>query len=210
MNNVQLYDVLPDTGIFTAVNAIKAFPWNDFVTPAQMDIAFKNLYANKPVSKTVLRLLGDNTVLTEDNLKTLANFIYTMYYDKWVLAFDLFKNREFAFGSGYNETIKETTKHDNSGTNTGTVTDTGNETGKISAYNSTEFQDKDYKETGNTNTQNLANTDKGTTEREYVRTGYGEYYADSYKKIVKALQSDLLYDIIFVDANNILALHIYN
>lgn len=210
MKSVQLFDVLPDSGIFTAINNIKAFPWVDFVTPAQMDTTYKQLYCGKPVSKTVLRFLGDNSTLTDDNIKALANILYNLYYEKWSLAFTLFMNRETAFGSGYMETIKETITHDNSGTNTGTTTDKGSETGKISAYNSTEFQDKDFKETGNTNTQDLANTDKGEQVRDYVRTGYGDYYVDNYKKIIEALQSELLYDIIYTDANNVLALHIYD
>jgi len=206
----NLYDVLPDTSIFTAINNIQAFPWNDFVTPAQMDISYKELYTNKPISRIVERYLGENETLPEDKIKALANILYNLYYEKWTLAFNLFKNRNSAFGSGYKETITETTTHDNNGTNTGTTTDKGTETGKISAYNSTEFQDKDSKETDNTNTQNLETTDKGTTTRDYVRTGYGDYYIDSYNKIISALQNELLYDIIYVDVNNVLTLHLYN
>ena len=61
-----------------------------------------------------------------------------------------------------------------------------------------------------TQTQEGNGTDTGDQTRDYTRTGYGEYYADTYKKSLDALQSYLMCDIIFVDANNILALHIYD
>lgn len=205
-----LYDVLPDTGVFTAINNIKAFPWADVITPTQMDSTYKALYTNKPVSKLVLRVLNGGAELTEDNIKALANILYNMYYEKWVIAYNLFITRETAFAKGYSETIKETTTHDNKTTDTGTTTNEGTELGQISAYNEATMQDKDNQISNSSSTRDLAGTDNGTTVREYERNGFGENYVDAYTKMIADLQNNLLYDIIFTDANSLLALHIYD
>jgi len=205
-----LNSVLPDSGIFTAIDAIKPFPWREVITPTQMDLTYKALYAAKPISKLVQALLGDNTTLTEDNIKALANYLYTLYYEKWSLTYKIMANRDDTFTSGFNVTITETITHDYNTTDTGTTTNKGTETGKISAYNSTDFQDKDQTENTGENVRDLAGTDKGTQTREYKRNGFNDSYINSYEKYISALKDDLLYDIIFVDANSILARHVYS
>lgn len=213
MECVKLYDVLPDTnGIFTAMNTIKAFPWADVVTPAQMDTAYKQMYANKPISLTVQRTLNGASTLTENNITVLAYLLDGLFRDKWVNAYNLFLNSASAYlqGGAGTETIKETTTHDNATTDTGTTGTEGTQKGQISAFNSTDFADKDNTINSSTDTRDLAGTDKGTTTRDYIRTSFGDYYGDSYKKLLESLQSQILYDIIYVDANSVLALHIYD
>jgi len=205
-----LNSVLPESGIFTAIDTVKPFPWRDIITPSQMDATYKALFTNKPISKLVKLLLGDNSTLTEDNISVLANYLYVLYYEKWSLIYGIYSKRATIFDNGYSETVTETITHDYNTTDTGTTKNTNTETGKISAYNSSDFQDKDQTNNTGTNTRDLAGTDTGTQGRTYTKTGYGENYIDAYEKYISALKSDLLYGIIFVDANSVLARHVYN
>lgn len=205
-----LFDVLPDSnGIFTAINKIKSFPWNNVITPTQMDTSYKQLYTNKHISKIVERYLGENDILTDDNISALASIIYNMYYEKWVLAYNLFVNRETSLIKGGYTKVIETTEHDYNTTDTGTTENINTETGQISAYNTDDFTNKDKTDNTGKNTRDLSGTDKGIKTRNYTKESFGENYADNYEKIILDLQKYLLYDIIYIDANSILAKHIY-
>lgn len=208
---MKLYDVLPATGgIFQTMNALHPFPWADTISPEQMDFAYRETYTNKPFTRFVARMLNDADTLTPENITSIARLLDVMFYDKWVRAYNLFISGNKAFGNGYTETITETIHHENETTNNGTTTTQGTQEGKVSGFNSTDYQDKDQTTNDSTQTQEGTGTDTGDQTRDYTRTGYGEYYADTYKKSLDALQSYLMCDIIFVDANSILALHIYD
>lgn len=206
---MKLYDVLPDNALFAAMNAIKPFPWSDTVTPEQMDLTYKENYTDKGISRTVLRLLGEDSALSQDAIDKLAKMLYTMYYDKWSNLYNVFLSANVGMGSGYKETIQETIEHDNATTDKGTIDTMGSNRGQISAFNSADFTDKDNTETQSVDTRDLAGSDTGTQKRDYVRTGYGEYYSTQYETSIKALTAYSLCDIIYVDVNNLLTLHIY-
>lgn len=208
---MKLYDVLPATGgIFQTLNTIHPFPWADEISPEQMDFAYKETYTNKTISMFVARMLQDAETLSADNITSIAKMLDVMFYDKWVTAYNLFTASKTSLASGYSETITETTTHENTTTNTGTTETTGTQEGKVSGFNSTEYQDKDQTLNDSTQTQDLQGTDNGETTRNYTREGHGEGYSNEYKNSLDALQSYLMCDIIFVDANSILALHIYD
>lgn len=208
---MKLYDVLPATGgIFQTLNTIHPFPWADEISPEQMDFAYKETYTNKTISRFVARMLQDAETLSADNITSIAKMLDVMFYDKWVAAYNLFTASKTSLASGYSETITETTTHENTTTNTGTTETTGTQEGKVSGFNSTEYQDKDQTLNDSTQTQDLQGTDNGETARNYTREGHGEGYSTEYKNSLDALQSYLMCDIIFVDANSILALHIYD
>lgn len=208
---MKLYDVLPATGgIFQTMNALHPFPWADTISPEQMDFAYRETYTNKPFTRFVARMLNDADTLTPENITSIARLLDVMFYDKWVTAYNLFTASKTSLANGYSETITETTTHENTSTNTGTTETTGTQEGKVSGFNSTEYQDKDQTLNDSTQTQNLQGTDNGETTRNYTREGHGEGYSTEYKNSLDALQSYLMCDIIFVDANSILALHIYD
>lgn len=208
---MKLYDVLPATGgIFQTMNALHPFPWADTISPEQMDFAYRETYTNKPFTRFVARMLNDADKLTPENITSIARLLDVMFFDKWVRAYNLFLSGNKAFGNGYTEAITETIHHENETTNNGTTTTQETQEGKVSGFNSTDYQDKDQTTNDSTQTQEGNGTDTGDQTRDYTRTGYGEYYADTYKKSLDALQSYLMCDIIFVDANSILALHIYD
>ena len=208
---MKLYDVLPATGgIFQTMNTLFPFPWADEISPEQMDFTFRETYTNKPISRFVERMLQDADTLTADNITSIAKLLQVMFFDKWVTAYNLFTASKTSLANGYSETITETTTHENTSTNTGTTETTGTQEGKVSGFNSTEYQDKDQTLNDSTQTQNLQGTDNGETTRNYTRTGHGENYSTEYKNSLDALQSHVLCDIIFVDTNSVLALHLYD
>jgi len=204
-----LNSVLPDSGIFTAIDAIKPFPWREVITPAQMDLTYKALYTTKPISKLVQALLGDNTTLTEDNIKALANYLYTLYYEKWVLVYKLYQTQDKAFNAGYSETNTTTMVKDFTTTDSGTIESDKTDTNKINAFDLDTFANKEQNTNVGTDTRNLQGTNTGTQTTTGEKSGYSISYMNYYKKSIEALQNYLLYDIIFVDANNVLARHVY-
>jgi len=205
-----LNSILPDSGIFTAIDAINPFPWRDVITPAQMDATYKALYTSKPISKLVESLLGANSVLTEDNIKVLANYLYVLYYEKWTLVYKLYQSQNNAFNAGYSETVKTTMEKDFTTTDKGTIASDKTDTNKINAFDLNTFADKEQSTNTGTDTRDLTGTDAGTQTTESEKSGYSISYMNYYKKSIQALQDYLIYGIIFVDANSVLARHVYN
>jgi len=205
-----LNSVLPDSGIFIAIDTIKPFPWRDVITPAQMDLAYKAAYTSKPISKLVQSILGDNTILTEDNINALANYLYTLYYEKWSLVYKLYQTQTKAFDAGYSETNKTVIEKDFTTTDKGTIKSNKTDTNKVNAFDINTFADKEQNTNDGTDTRDLTGTDTGKQTTESEKSGYSISYMNYYKKSVEALQNYLLYDIIFVDANSVLARHVYS
>lgn len=205
---MKLYDVLPDEGIFTAIAKIQAFPWADKISPAQMDVAYKEQFTDRECSRMTSRILGDGSALTTEQLDKLAKIVHTMFFDKWADAYKLFTQNSEYVGGGYVETINEKITHNNATTDTGTVTEQGSDTGKISAFDSADFADKEKTIRDGTNTRDLSGTDTGTQTREYTRKNSGYDFSKSYESSIKNLQSAVLCGIVFMDTNSVLASHI--
>lgn len=205
-----LFDVLPDVNIFTAISNIKAFPWADVISPAQMDVTYKQLYGGKRISKFTERILNGNSVLSDDNLNAIANVLYNMYYDKWSLAYTLYEAQLKSANAGYTETSKETITKDFTNTDTGTVNNDNTNTDKISAFDTGDFENKSQTSINGTDTRDLQTTQAGTQTTEYEKNGFSISYNNYLEKAYSLLQKNLLYDIIFVDANSVLSIHNYD
>ena len=113
-------DVLTNGGIFNALSLLDV-PWKNDVDDTALDLEYYgNISGQKFVSPLLCRLLGYNEKLTNENITTLANVLFSMFGRNWT---ELYETLSYEYDpiSNYDMTETETS----SGSTSDTLTHTG-------------------------------------------------------------------------------------
>ena len=133
----RLIDVIPTLitdGIFSHIeNAL----WSNEFTDSFLDLHFASRYSKKWVSPLVEIMLGDDDVLSDDNLSRLANSIYEIRKNEWSKLFnDLMAEYNPIENTDAFETTTETKSGSGTDGNTRTLNTTNTNTGSGNATTS--------------------------------------------------------------------------
>lgn len=171
-------------GLFTTINEIETFAWNEIYTPEQLDI----LYLYKHGEKQILKSLDNVT------LDTLAKIVYTSYSIKWQKIYDGY-SLDIPLNETYKETINETVTSDDE-----IITD-----GESNEYENAWNTDEDLKsgKVGNTSTTEGKENRERMVERSRVDN-------ETLIQNLERLEKDFFIDIVINDVNDLINLKIYN
>lgn len=169
---MELDKLLRTKGIFTAIDNIKPLPFNNLVTPEEIDLVHLYKFGNRILnSKTADQVNETSPEMVVDNL---AHFFITMYYDKWVKLYNGL-NIDLPLNITSRETFDEL------------ITVNNESKDNVSAYDSDEL----VTESGNTTTNNNHHT--------YTKD---KISYDDLQRNIELLQDNLIHDIMFTDVNN--------
>lgn len=137
MEMKKLIDVIPTlitNGIFSHIdNPI----WSEQFTDSFLDLHFGSLYSQKWVSPLVSIMVGDDDVISDENLSRLANSIYEIRKNEWGKLFnDLMAEYNPIENTDAMETTTETKTGSGTDGNTRTLNTTNTNTGSGSANTS--------------------------------------------------------------------------
>lgn len=137
MEMKKLIDVIPTlitNGIFSHIdNPI----WSEQFTDSFLDLHFGSLYSQKWVSPLVSLMVGDDDVISDENLSRLANSIYEIRKNEWGKLFnDLMAEYNPIENTDAMETTTETKTGSGTDGNTRTLNTTNINTGSGSANTS--------------------------------------------------------------------------
>ena len=149
----RLSEVLGDTqNIFTRIMTAHEVPWNEdeSITGALLDFEYiNNQSGDKIVSPAVEKALTSGQ-LSDTSFNTLCDVAWMMYNKRWSRLWEIL-TAEFNPIENYSMTDIHTFEHGKKETNTGTdttrrtgtdtVTHTGDNENKVSAFNSSSYQD---------------------------------------------------------------------
>jgi hypothetical protein len=170
--------------LFAEINKTKKLGIFDFIPAETMDLLYKSMYGERYVSN----LFADN------DITDIADFIIGLYAFRWdnILSFI---TSSIPVLENYGEKLVETIKDNGTDDNTRTTTD------KVSAFNDEDF----------TNDTNNTDTFKGKTQNVRERTQLIEKINPiELKNSIEYLKNNFIYDIVFVDVNNVLTLSIFD
>ena len=163
-----------DKGIFEYLNAIKALPFKDVVTPAEMDIAFSFTTGNMLLSQSTTNMYIKYG--SDETLERLASISWVLFGDKWQKLYNAFLD-ELPLNTSERETLKE----DN--------TLNGSVDHNVSAYDSEELVKDNQDKTDN------------TTDHNYTKD---KISLNALQDNIKLLQDKYIYAIMFTDIKSVL------
>lgn len=173
-----------DTGLFTEMNKIDPFPWNDVYPPEQLDILFLYLHGNKPLI----------TSISEIEITTLAKMIYTAYNWNWKKLFQAFTH-DYEIGETYR--IENENKYDRIESTENTKESTHSE----SAYNDTDLVVSDGSKDESADEHEI----EDTRINKNMRTDF-----DTIQKNIDVMEKRLFTDTILKQVSEFINLKIYS
>ena len=170
----DLISDISDKGIFEYLNEIKPMPFEEIVTPAEMDLAFSftngNMLLSQSTTNMFLKYGSDQT------LQRTASVIYTLFGDRWGKLYNAFID-ELPLNVSERETLKENN------------TLSGSVDHNVSAYDSEELVKDNQDKTDN------------TTDHNYTKD---KISLNALQNNIKLLQDNYIYAIMFNDIKSIL------
>lgn len=169
--------------LFQEIANVKELKVFDYISPVLMDTLYNNSFSEKFVSKLV----------TENTKEDVAKIIVGLYGEKWdsILSYVINVRESANYIGG-----KTTTTHKN----TQTLNTQNETTNTISAYNTEDFTNNDKDTTSNT----------GTVTDESETTITTKDVKNVSRETFNYLQSNYLFDTIFLDVNSICTLSIFS
>ena len=167
-------DLISEKGIFEYLNEIKALPFKDVVTPAEMDMAFSFTNGNMLLSQSITNMFLKYGA--EETLQRTASVAYTLFGDRWGKLYNAFID-ELPLNTSERETLKE----DN--------TLSSSVDHNVSAYDSEDLVKDNQDKTDN------------TTEHNYTKD---KISLNALQNNIKFLQDNYIYAIMFTDIKSIL------
>ena len=165
---------ISDKGIFEHLSKIKPLPFENVVTPAEMDLAFSftngDMFLSQSTTNMFLKYGADRT------LERTASVVYTLFGDRWGKLYNAFID-ELPLNTSERETLKE----DN--------TLSGSVDHNVSAYDSEELV-KDNQDKTDT-----------TTDHNYTKD---KISLNALQENIKLLQDNYIYAIMFNDIKSVL------
>ena len=193
-----------EKGIFYYINSISPFEWSSVVTPDNLDNAFLRLNGNYLISDCI----NDSMVNNAPDLQMLAQIIKDLYFFKWNKIYDILI-QEVPLLQSYIEEISEETTGETTNTNNSAIGSTIGTVNKVSAYNESDFVNKDNEEQTENRTDNTTNNGTNNGTRTVTKKGFNGSYSKDLNEQIIYLKNNLIYDIIFNDVKSILMLSIF-
>lgn len=182
--NFKQYIEVQESGLFTKINELSPFIWNDFFTPERLDILFLFKHGNKPLISS----------LYEIELDTLAKIVYTSYKDRWEKLFKVLVEDDTPLNQMYKLVVDETISTEDNLTYAGEIKN------KEGAFNTDELIIS-----GGVDNNSLTENE-GTRNR---LTEQSRIDNETLLRNMKHLEDTFLLDIVFNDVKNLIMLKIY-
>lgn len=211
-------------GIFNMLSVIPGIPWE--VESTLLDAGYYlNNSGNKRISPFVKNIMGENKILTDENMMLLANYISARYLLKWQKLYDTL-SLEYNPINNYDmteEIIKENRKI-LSGTNNSTfghgeiVQSTGNQNNNRFGFNSVaSVGDTTHTVTGTethsgNDTENRTTSESENDNEESTLKRSGNIGVTTTQQMISSERELWLWDffkIVFADLDSVLTLQVY-
>lgn len=194
-------------GIFHYLNEIQMLPFSTEFTADNLDTLYLSSYGKKSVSNFVL----DNTEgeeITEQDIRQMVTIIHSMFFSKWSRLYTIMLS-DLKILENYQDTTQETINELGENITDMETTNTNESINKISAFNNDDFVNKESDDKTEKRKDNQKGTNKNERVREVVKTGFKGSAIKEYQNAIDYLKSNLIYDTIFTDINNLVTLQIY-
>lgn len=170
--------------LFEEIAKTKQLGVFDFLTPSYLDLYYKVSFSERTLSN----------LYTNNTISDVATIVLGFYGTKWDTLLAYITN-SIPVLENYGEKLTETI------IDTGNVVTDHENTNSVTGYDSENFVDDNKEVSKDTTTYN---DKKQVREQIISRVGYADMQG-----IIKYLQSNYLFDIIFEDVNNLLTLSIF-
>lgn len=178
------YIELQETGLFTEMNKIEPFEWNDLYTPEQLDILLLFKHGNKPLINSLYYV----------ELDTLAKIVYTSYNIKWQKIFKGLVENNDSLNQTYNILTNELVTSDDE------LIQKGNTTNKVGAFNSEDL----ISDSGVENNSTIGNNENVERLTEETRVDNNTLIQN-----IQFLETNLFSDIVLKDISDLILLKVY-
>ena len=188
----RLNEVIGTNEIFKTLMENYTLPWSedDTISAALLDFEYINNYSGRKIIAPAVSNVLTNNVITAAGFAKLVDVCYMMFVKKWQRNWTIL-TMEYNPIENYSMTEHSVLTRDNAETHSGTdrkvesgsvadahsgtVSDSGtaSETGKVSAFNSSTFQDATNSNSTAGNTRTFNNTDTSTYNNLTDATTYG-------------------------------------
>lgn len=173
-----------DNGLFTEMNKIQPFEWNELYTPEVLDILFLFHHGEKPLLSSV----------SDIELSTLAKMIHSAYNENWIRLYEAF-TREYDIG--------ETYRIENENTYT---SDTENETIRNNMRYESAYND-DEPVLSDSDDGSVLDKNKKTDIRTNINARYD---FETIQKHIDIMEDRLLVNVVCKQVSNMIQLKIYS
>lgn len=173
-----------ETGLFTKIDELFPFEWNEFYTPEQLDILFLFKHGNKFML---------NSLYTTE-LDTLAKIVYTSYGIKWEQIFKSLLQENEPLNQMYKLTVDEVITSDDE------LSQINERVNKEGAFN-TEVLVASGGTDDTSTIENRENRQRLTTQ--------ARIDSETLQKNIQFMEEHLFIDIVLNDVNDLILLKIY-
>lgn len=192
-------------GIFYYMNQIKTLPFSALSDISVLDVMFISLHGGRDVSVLVNNIVGEEPI--PDKMEMLAAVVLGLNGAKWEKLFEVMTENIplETFIMTTTETIDDV-----GGSKSNIINEnTNSDTTKVTGYNSPDYVDGEKSD--RTASDTSTNTATNTNQRQKVSTvsGNKDNLIDDRFKMIKYLNNNLIYDIIFIDISTLLGTLIY-
>lgn len=167
-------ELIEDKGIFNYLNELKPLPFNDVVTPDQIDFAFTFTSGNMVLSQSTVSMFIKYGA--DETLKRTAGVLYALFSKKWGQLYNAFID-ELPLNSSQRETLKDNN----------TLIESVDH--NVSAYDSDDLVKDNQDSTNN------------TTNHSYTKDTIS---MNALESNINILQDNYIYDIIFNDIRSVI------
>lgn len=164
-------------------------------------------YGSRQIPQSILYLFND--VIDDDNMKSLAEMINDLYFDKWDNLYQMMVTNFDNQLNDYNLTVTETISDDGSTTGEHNTLYNKSDTEQVTGYNDDMFTDDNKKITDDTTTGTTSNTNTNVRQVTKNTSGYTKDKTIVLNQQLEYLKHNLIYDIIFIDVGQIVGNLIY-
>ena len=192
-------------GIFYYLNQDK--PLYDGMDIKPIENMFYLKYGLRQIPQSILYLF--NNVIDDDNMKSLAEMINDLYFDKWDNLYQMMVTNFDNQLNDYNLTVTETISDDGSTTGEHNTLYNKSDTEQVTGYNDDIFTDDNKKITDDTTIGTTSNTNTNVRQVTKNTSGYTKDKTIVLNQQLNYLKHNLIYDIIFTDVSQIIGNLIY-
>ena len=198
--------IIEGKGLFYYMNELETLPFSEVISIEVLDDMFIGLHGEKVLSPTVASIMARGGV-TEDNMKRVAKMLLTMYGMAWGRLYELLTQdiplETYSLITTEQISDSEETRHEVNSESTRQDLDrvTGYESSSMiddSAKN-VESTDNVLNEGTRTGTKNITKEVKGLQTSRVLET----------TRLVKFIESNLIYDVVFENVANFVGSLIY-
>lgn len=197
--------MLDDKGIFYYMNEVQNLPFLNFTKIQTLDLGFVGLHGNRNISPMVKNIM--NGEITDDKMDSLARIVISLNSEKWVNFYNVLVE-ELPFET--HNLITTETVTDSGNTDSETLTESLNsDIDKVSAYNVDDFVEDSASERNLSDVSSNTLSDSRTRERTIQVKGHTQSLINERLKMLEYLNTNLIYDIVYLDIATMLGSLIY-